>query len=185
MIRLRHFAVTAALAVLTACDAQSTDHLFAPKADLVTSNAPDVVKTRNVIRGNRVTGLIQATGGAISIDGHTLKVPAGAVGQPTWFSMQVVEASVVHVRLKAWRAADGAAVTQFPSVPVELTLDASRIEKLDPTGLVIVYLRDGTYTGAREEVRSVVNQNNWTVTGYLTHFSAYALARREFSPGID
>ncbi|HEX6066994.1 MAG TPA: hypothetical protein VFZ04_22315 [Longimicrobiales bacterium] len=184
MTRLRRYAVTAALAVLAACDAQHTDRLFAPNADLVTSNAPSVVKTKSVIRGNRVTGLVLPTGGSISIDGHTLKVPAGAIDQATWFSMQVVEASVVHVRLKAWRAIDGAAVTQFPSVPVELTLDASPIEKLDPTGLVIVYLRDGTYDGAREEVRSIVNQNDWTVTGYLTHFSSYALAR-EFSPGID
>ena len=184
MTRLRHYAVTAVFAVLAACDAQNTDHLLAPEADLITSNAPDVVKTKTIVRGNRVTGLIQPTGGSVSVDGNTLNVPAGAVGQPTWFSMQVVEGSVVHVRLKAWRAADGAAVTQFPNVAVELTLDASRIEKLDPTGLVIVYLRDGTYDGAREEVRSIVNQNNWTVTGYLTHFSSYALAR-EFSPGID
>ena len=178
------YAAIAGLALLAACDGQQTDHFFAPNANLITSSAPGVVNTSIVIRGNRVMGMIQPTGGSISIDGHTLLVPAGAVGQPTWFSLQVVEGSVVHVRLKAWRASDGAAVSQFPVVPVELTLDASRLEKLDPTGLVIVYLRDGTYGGSREAVRSVVNQNNWTVTGYLTHFSSYALAR-EYSPGID
>jgi hypothetical protein len=183
MIRARHFAALAALAILAACDAQQTDRLFAPNADLITSTS-NIAKTGTLIRGNKVMGLVLPTGGSISIEGHTLKVPAGAISQPTWFSMQVVEASVIHVRLKAWRALDGAAVTQFPNVPVELTLDASRLEKLDPTGLIIVYLRDGTYDGVREKVPSVVDIDNWTVTGYLSHFSSYALAR-EFSPGID
>ena len=183
MTRARHFAALAALAILAACDAQQTDRLFAPNADLITS-ATNVAKTKAMMRGNRALGLILPTGGAISVEGHPLKVPAGAVSQPTWFSMQVVEASVVHVRLKAWRALDGAAVTQFPNVPVELTLDASKLEKLDPTGLIIVYLRDGTYDGVKEKVPSVVDLDHWTVTGYLSHFSSYALAR-EFSPGID
>ena len=183
MTRLRHFAVTAALAVLAACDAQQTDVLFAPNADFV-SNAASIARTGTIAHGNRVTGLILPTGGSITAEGHTLKVPAGAISQPTWFSMQVVEASVVHVKLKAWRAIDGGAVTQFPNTPVELTLDASALEKLDPAGLTIVYLRDGTYDGAKERVPSTFNQADWTVTGYLTHFSSYALAR-EFSPGID
>ena len=182
MRRIRYFAAAAAL-ILAACDAQQTERLFAPSADIITTGS-GVVKTRFTERGNKTAGLILPTGGSIAVGGHSLKVPAGAVKEPTWFTMQVVEASVVHVRLKAYRALDGAPVTQFPYVPVELTLDASRIEKLDPTGLVIVYLRDGTYEGAQEKVESVVNTADWTVTGYLTHFSSYALAR-EFSPGID
>ena len=183
MTRLRYFAVTAALAGLAACDAQQTDVLFAPNADFVTHTS-SVAQTRTITHGSRVTGLLLPTGGSITTEGHTLRVPAGAISQPMWFSMQVVETSVVHVKLRAWRAIDGAAVTQFPNTPLELTLDASVLEKLDPTGLTIVYLRDGTYDGGKERVPSTFNQANWTVTGYLTHFSSYALAR-EFSPGID
>jgi hypothetical protein len=50
--------------------------------------------------------------------------------------------------------------------------------------LLIVYLRDGTTTGTLEEVPSTVDTSNRKVTGLLSHFSSYALAR-EYSPGID
>jgi hypothetical protein len=183
MTHIRYFAAAAALTLFTACDAQHGESFLSPNPDLITG-ITNVARTKNVEKGNKAVALIMPTGGSISVDGHTLKVPAGAISQPTWFSMQIVEASVVHVRLRAWRALDGVAVTQFPNEPVRLTLDASHLEKLDPTGLVIVYLRDGTYEGARETVPSTVNTSNWTVTGYLSHFSSYALAR-EYSPGID
>jgi hypothetical protein len=183
MTRIRYFAAAAALTLFAACDAQHSESVLSPNADLI-AGITNVAKTKTVQNGNKGIALIMPTGGSISVDGHTLKVPAGAIGQPTWFSMQIVEASVVHVRLKAWRALDGVAVTQFPNAPVELTLNAGQLEKLDPTGLVIVYLRDGTYEGAKETIPSTVNTSNWTVTGYLSHFSSYALAR-EYSPGID
>ena len=99
--------------------------------------------------------------------------------------LQVVEANAIHVRLKAWRASDAAAVTQFPNVPVELSLDVSDLETLDLSELVVVYLRDGTYAGAKEPVPTVVSGST-RITGYLTHFSQYAVAfAREYSPGID
>jgi hypothetical protein len=183
MIRLRYFAATAVLTLFAGCDVQHNESLLSPEADLITSTT-SVAKTKTVEKGNRGVALIMPTGGSISVEGHTLRVPAGAISQPTWFSMRIVEAAVVHVRLHAWRALDGVAVTQFPNAPVQLTLNASHLEKLDPTGLVIVYLRDGTYEGAREPIPSTVNTSNWTVTGYLSHFSSYALAR-EYSPGID
>lgn len=183
--RFRYFPVAlATVAIFTACDATDGDRFFAPNADLVTSGPPDVARTKSTQHGDKTYGLISSSGGAIAIDNHSLVVPAGAVDQPTWFTLQIVEANAVHVRLKAWRASDGAPVTQFPHVPVRLKLDASRLDKLDPSGLVIVYLRDGTYWGAREKVVTAVDTSTWMVTGYLTHFSQYALFR-ELSPGID
>ncbi len=188
MRRIRYFAGLAALTLFAGCDSQHSEPFFAPPNQdiIITVNGNTrVIKTKSVERGNWAFTLVTpSTGGTVSTNGHTLKVPVGAVTQPTWFMMNVVETNAVQVKLKAWRAADGAPVTQFPKVPVQLTLNAGQLESLDPTGLVIVYLRDDTTEGATEKVASTLNTNNWTVTGYLTHFSSYALAR-EFSPGID
>jgi hypothetical protein len=183
--RFRYLPVAlTAVAIFAACDVTDSERFLAPDADLVTGSASDVARTSSAQQGNKTYGLISSSGGTLAIGGHSLVVPAGAVDQPTWFTLQIVEANAVHVRLKAWRASDGAPVTQFPNVPVRLKLDASRLDMLDPSGLVIVYLRDGTYWGAREKVVSAVDTSTWTVTGYLTHFSQYALFR-ELAPGID
>jgi hypothetical protein len=186
MTHVRHFAALAAFAILAACDGQ-TERLMSPELnpDIIVSvnGNTKVIKTPNIQNSNWGFALIGVSGGSIAVSGHTLKVPAGAVGQNTWFMLKVVGSNAIHVDLKAWRASDGQPVTQFPNAPVQLTLDARNIGNLDP-GMLIVYLRDDTYDGRREAVPSVVDMNNWTVTGYLTHFSSYALAR-EFSPGID
>jgi hypothetical protein len=185
----KYVTATAAAAILfSGCESATNERLFAPSADVqvasTDANNTSVTKTKTLKLGNKGTALITELGGVLYVNGHTLKVPAGAVKQATWFSMQVVEANAVHVKLRAWRALDGAAVTQFPSVPVQLILDARDVDSLDPTGLVVVYLRDGTYAGAKEKVATSVNTSNWTVTGTLTHFSDYALAR-EYSMGVD
>ena len=186
MIRLRHFAALAALTALAACDGQ-TDRLMAPEINpdiIISANGNShVIKTPNIQNSNWGFALIGSSGGSVTVSGHTLKVPAGAVGQSTWFMLKVVGSNAIHVDLKAWRASDGQPVTQFATVPVQLTLDASSIGNLDPR-MLIVYLRDETYDGRREPVPSTVDMTRLTVTGYLSHFSAYALAR-ELSPGID
>lgn len=169
------------------CDSTSTDPLLAPDASVLSNSSAGnstVVRTRALEAGNRRYALVYpSVEGSVSVSGHTLRVPVGAVTQPTWFMLQAIEASAVHVRLKAWNALDGSVVTQFPNVPVELTLDVSDIEDLDLNGLVIVYLRDGSYAGAKEPVRTTISGST-TLTGYLTHFSQYAVAR-EYSIGID
>jgi hypothetical protein len=186
MKRARHFAAFAALAILAACDGQA-DRLMAPEInpDIIISvnGNTKVIKTPTIRNSNWGFALVGTSGGSITVDGHTLKVPAGAVSQWTWFMVKVVASNAVHVDLKAWRASDGQPVTQFSNVPVQLTLDASGLGQLDPA-MLIVYLRDDTYDGRREPIPSTVNMSNATVTGYLTHFSSYALAR-EYSPGID
>lgn len=188
-MKFEHLVIAALAATLvgSGCDSASTDPLLAPAASVLidspTGNTA-VARTRALEAGNRRYALVYpSVEGSVSVGGHTLKVPVGAVTRPTWFMLQVIEASAVHVRLKAWNALDGSVVTQFPNVPVELTLDVSGIEDLDLNGLLIVYLRDGSYAGAKEPVRTTISGST-SLTGYLTHFSQYAVAR-EYSIGID
>jgi hypothetical protein len=175
--------------IVSGCDGAGSERLLAPSANLSVDSGISkaaVAKTRRANAPNTNVVLVYpAAGGSVSVDGHTLSVPPGAVTQPTFFMLQIVEANAIHVKLKAWRASDAAPVSQFPNVPVELTLDVSDLETLDLSGLVVVYLRDGTYSGAKEPVPTVVSGST-RITGYLTHFSQYAVAfAREYSAGID
>ena len=165
--------VAAAVMSFAGCEAVSNEQLFAPSAS-VNENAADIAKTRSLANANKQGTVIGAEGGSFSVGGHTLVVPANAVSQPTVFSMQVVEAHAVHVKLRAYRVSDGVAVTQFPVVPVSLTLNGWDIDALDLSGLKVVYLRDGTYEGAKEILyNSVVDTARRTVTAQLSHFSDY------------
>jgi hypothetical protein len=186
MTRLRNVAALAALLIFAGCSDSAIDRVLAPSADIIieANGQTHVIKTPNTQYGDIGFGLIYPSGGKLTVRGHTLTVPAGAVSAPTWFMMYAVETNAVQVTLKAWRAADLRPVTQFTAVQLKLTLDASRVENLDPNGLLIVYLRDGTTTGTLEEVPSTVDTSNRKVTGLLSHSSSYALAR-EYSPGID
>jgi hypothetical protein len=180
-------AILAAAAISTGCESAVQEAVMSPNADLVTvssNGSTKVEKTRNVKRSNKAEAIITPLGGYVWVGGHVLKVPANAVTSPTVFSVQVVEANSYHLKFKAWRLLDGAAVTQFNRVPLEMTFDVSDLENGDPTGLVVVYLQDGTTTGGLEKITTKVNAANGTVTGYLTHFSSYAVAR-EYSMGVD
>jgi hypothetical protein len=178
---------SAAVVISTGCDSAQQEAIMSPNADVVTasgnSGSTKVEKTHSTKRGYKAEALITSLGGFVAVDGHVLKVPANAVTSPTFFSVQVVEGNVYQLKFKAWRAIDGAAVTQFTRVPLEITYDVSDLENSDPTGLVVVYLQDGTTTGGMEKVATKVNGTG-TVTGYLTHFSSYAVAR-EYSMGVD
>lgn len=179
---------TAAVVISTGCDSAQQEAILSPSANVTSStnssSSTKVEKTRTTKRGYKAEALITPLGGYVSVGGHLLKVPANAVPSPTFFSIQVVEGEAYQLKFKAWRALDGAAVTQFTQVPLEITYDVSDLVNSDPTGLVVVYLQDGTTTGAMEKVATKVNGTNRTVTGYLTHFSSYAVAR-EYSMGVD
>jgi hypothetical protein len=101
--------------------------------------------------------------------------------------MSVVASDRIQVKLKAWRASDWSPVTQFPtSKPVQLNLNVSRVTGIDLSKLVVVYLPDETVNGRKEPVQSTINPDAKILTGYLTHFSMYAVAfRREYTIGLD
>jgi hypothetical protein len=181
----KYFSAVAVIAtLLTACDSSTApEPTFERSADVVTTKEARVVQTNNH-GADRAYVLITPLGGTITAGRHSLKVPAGAVSSPTWFLMKVVESKAIHVKLQAWRAADFAPVTQFPTVPVELTLNVSDVSPLDLPSLVVAYLRDETYDGRKEVQPTNVDVQNKVVTGYLTHFSSYVVAK-EIIIGIN
>ena len=176
---LRYFALVAAATLATACDSSAPDTFMVPQFDGVSGSSGSsditIVRTKETKTKTRADGIIGPQGGSISSGGHTLVVPAGAVNAPTQFMLQVKETNAIHVDLKAWRVIDGAPVTQFPVVPVQIRLSVGDVTDVDPARLIVVYLRDGTYDGRKDVMRSSYNATARTVTGVIPHFSEYTV----------
>ena len=174
LIRL-YVAVATAATITSACDSASSDQILVPNASVLASSSKKVAETRTVKAANRNSAVIDAAGGTLTVGGHALFVPANAVSVPTQFSMQVVEAKAIHVKLKAWRVSDGAAVTQFPVVPLEIRLNAGDVIVPDGYSMALAYLVDGSYDGRMEVQRGTYDAATKIFTGYLTHFSEYVI----------
>jgi hypothetical protein len=185
----KYFALAAAAAsLLSACsDVSPTGVEFKRQDDIVIGVAQKTY-TFPVTGPNGEDVAFQyitPSGGRLKAGGHEMIVPAGAVAQPTWFLMSVIATDRIQLNLRAWRGRDWAPVTQFPATsPIELRLDVSRVVGIDLSELVLVYLPDNTFDGDKVPVRSTVNLETKILTGYLTHFSMYAVAR-EYTIGMD
>lgn len=123
----------------------------------------------------RTSQLIDSGGGEIHLAGHALRVPEGAVEEPTLFSMAVLPSGYVEVELLALVGdvnvgetgfADGRVVTLSLSYASAAGVD-------DPGRLTIVHRRDD---GRLDPLPSTVDRHARTVTAELRHFSRYCLA---------
>ncbi len=122
--------------------------------------------------------LIGVEGGSVSLAGHTITVPAGAVGQPTLFTLTLATNGYVEVDLSA-TVTDLLGNTidtgsQGFKLPVTLSLTyawASNVS--DPSRLLILRLLDKDKV---EPLKSTVDPTGKTVTVQLDHFSKYCLA---------
>ena len=181
--------MAAASALLSACADSPTGVEFKRQDDIVigTGTTTYTLPIAGPNGEDIAWQYITPQGGRVAVAGHEMLVPAGAVAQPTWFRMSVVASDRIQVKLKAWRASDWAPVTQFPATtPIRLNLNVSKLSAIDLSKLVVVYLADGTVDGRKDPVQSSVNVDTKILTGYLTHFSIYAVAfRREYSIGLD
>jgi hypothetical protein len=187
---IRYFAlIAAASSVLSACADSPTGVEFKRQDDIVigTGSATYTLPITGPNGEDIAFQYITPQGGRVAVAGHEMIVPAGAVPQPTWFKMSVVASDRIQVKLKAWRASDWSPVTQFPtSKPIQLNLNVSKVTGIDLSKLVVVYLPDETVNGRKEPVQSTINPDARILTGYLTHFSMYAVAfRREYTIGLD
>ena len=126
--------------------------------------------------GLEASQLIGLSGGSVSLLGHTLTVPAGAVTVPTLFTMTVLPSAHIDVELSATvtdllgRIID-VGQSGF-SIPITLSLTYSRATNVnDPADLFLVYINGSTLT----RLPSTVDQATQTVSTQLNHFSAYGM----------
>ena len=124
--------------------------------------------------------LLGSDGGILTLLGHILNVPAGAVSEPTLFSMTAIQNGYIEVELTAtpksllrslffWRKVED---VQF-NVPVGLSLSYARATNVtDPSRLKIMRVNPD---GRHEILPSVVDTVNKTVTAELDHFSRYCM----------
>lgn len=140
---------------------------------LVEARIPDTIDDLAVSK------LIGVDGGSLSLAGHRLTVPAGAVDQPTLFTMTLVTNGYVEVDLSAEIELLGGLISVGADgfdEPVTLSLTyawASDVE--DPDDLVILRELDGDEP--YEVLPSTVAESGKVVITDLDHFSRYCMAQ--------
>lgn len=112
-------------------------------------------------------------GGELTLLGHTLTIPAGAIDRPTMFVMSVLAGTEIQVELIAYDPDlyEDVGGKGF-NVPVQLALSYAEAEVDDPESLTIVYI---TPDGDKEVIESTVDTENQVVRAELSHFSRYGL----------
>ncbi len=115
--------------------------------------------------------VLGAGGGMLSVNGHTLTVPAGALAEPTRFTMTTVSGSSIRVALTAADAKTGAPVTEFPT-PLRLSLSYANAQVSNPSKLKVAWIVNGEIVAVQ---RSDVDRLHRTVSSSLYHFSDWAV----------
>lgn len=113
-------------------------------------------------------------GGELTLLGHTLTVPAGAIDRPTMFVMSVLAGTTIQVELIAYDPDlyNDVGGKGF-NVPVQLALSyAGAGADFDPATATIVHIETD---GSRVVVPSTVDAENQVVRAELKHFSRYGL----------
>jgi hypothetical protein len=176
--------------VFTACERadqisgiEATDVTATAKRDKVAA----VVNADVTASGIAIGWASYNKGATLSVGQYRLVVPRRAVLEKTMFVMTVTPGHVVSVSLKAYQ--NGTEVRTFAK---ELFLTLPYSEVVDPTvlnedeeaKLVVANIsEDGSYS-VLEIVNTEVNNEAKTVTGKISHFSIWAVAK-EIIVGID
>ena len=181
----RSFALVAALFTLTSCDrsdSPSDSPLAPPSADLLglfQQNYSFTLINESVLPplDLRASELIGLAGGSVTLMGHTLTVPAGAVSVPTLFTLVALPTPNIDVDASASVTGLLGQVLDVGSFgfkkPVTLTLTYSRATNVtNPNKLFIVYFG----ANGAERLASTVNSTAKTVSTKLNHFSKYGMA---------
>ena len=127
------------------------------------------------------SSLIGLQGGQISLLGHSVLVPQGAVTQPTLFSLLVLPTGYVEVDLSATVTSLLGLVVDVGSrgfeTPVPVTLSYARGTNVsDPSKLKVVRINSILGYKYYEILPTQVDPVAKTVTSDLEHFSRYVVA---------
>lgn len=137
----------------------------------------------------RAAAWIGSSGGSLSLAGHSLVVPEGAVSGSMCFTLELGTGDYVDVQLHAWEmeSSEGCEVEEDGEegwkgtlwtgefeVPVALSLTYSRANNVsDPSDLVVAWQKTST---DMDLLPSQVDPAAETVSTQLDHFSDYILA---------
>ena len=177
---LRVFAVLA-LAVTVSCGTEDSGRqtLLEPQLSTVTVGATSYTRIEErapstALSASKLIGLL---GGNVSLAGHTVTVPFGAVLQSTLFTLQRVDNGYIEVEATALVTDLLGNVLDVGALgfrrDVTLTLSYARATNVtDPSRLKIIRLNPN---GRHEVMPSTVNTSSMTVRARLDHFSRYAM----------
>lgn len=175
--------LAAVLAITTGCEPSTAPALPEPSGPALSleSSGYRLIEGRlpEGLPEIEVSKLIDVSGGSIHLAGHSIEVPAGAVADPTLFTMSLVTNGYIEVELTAVVSSLLGGVLDvggdgFGGKTVALTLSyatATNVE--DPDDLLILRMLED---GRVEALDAVVDPSGKRVTAQLDHFSRYCLA---------
>ena len=151
-----------------------------PPAGWVFVNDP-VLTLSGITTAVSTNQLIGFNGGTISLLGHTLTVPVGAVTKPTLFVLTVLPTGKVEVDLLATLNTLLGVLdvgSKGFAKPVPITLTYSRSTNVGTHGPQVKVLRINSLLGygKYEVMPTTVDTSNQKATAALDHFSRYTLA---------
>jgi hypothetical protein len=127
-----------------------------------------------------VTDLLGGDGGSLDLLGHRLVVPAGAVDQPTTFTLGVLLNGTTRVDLTAFapgRSGNVDVGAEGFDRPVRLDMTYKRGMNIrDERKLVILRLNPAGIGALHEVLPTTVDRTRDRATTWLEHFSGYAMA---------
>jgi hypothetical protein len=175
--------VLLALASCSDTTPSATETQFAVQAASTTGEYAPVreMLPKDLLPGVSLSSVIGIQGGKISLAGHVLTIPAGAVTIPTLFTMTVPLNGYVEVELLATVSTVLGTVidvgAQGFKKPVTLSLTYARaMPNVDnPSKLFIAYMKNGDYIEL-QKLPSWTDRNQKLVSAELDHFSKYCMA---------
>lgn len=161
MLRSSYLTRVAAALVLalatTACGEPTTNR---PPAALIACPAATSVSS---------SALLGVAGGTVSAGGSSIRVPAGALTEPTQISLTVPASPNMQIDVQA----GGAEHFTF-NLPVVITIDYSRCENI--TRRISVWNIDDLTRTLLERLPAIDDRPNRRVTFLTGHLSSYAIA---------
>lgn len=165
--------------VLQGCEPSAPrEHPSAPQMSFAARDGLHKVASRESRAEGESTAVIGRKGGVLTLGGHRLVVPEGAVDGPTRFRMSLVADGHVEVDLEASTpgAREGANDVGARGFARPVTLELSyreAAEGVDPSRLIVVWVRPD---GSLEPQQSFHQPTRSSIGAPLKHFSPYALA---------
>ncbi len=169
--RLTAVAVAVLALGFVACDRAATPTSPSTAAPRASVNGGWTLVRSSTQSAVTVSVVLGGAGGTMSVNGHTLAVPAGALEQPTRITMSTISGSSIRVSLSAEDARTGQPVMAF-STPVRLGLSYASAKVSNPAKLKVGWLMDGSIMAVQA---STVDKSHKQVVSSLHHFSDWGL----------